>query len=227
MGTKGEPMTEYQDPNYKDPNYKISEEQTPAAESSATKNLASEDKDFAPNDRARLGGEEKINAVKNGGIIYLPVGPMKFILMCLCVPYHGYEIWWLYKNFVCQKERGGKIASPLWRLNLPLLYLRKLLEAMRDEGKPYGLDKELPIEKIMLYWCMLAVCLVFPAPASALGIFSFAPFIFVNKYLIKLNQAANPDQELNVKITPTNYLVIIAGGAYFAVNLYLNYFMHF
>jgi hypothetical protein len=171
--------------------------------------------------------EQQTPAAKNAGIIYLPVGPMKFTLMCLCVPFHGYEIWWLYKNFVCQKERGGKILSPLWRLNLPLLYLRKLLEAMRDEGKPYGIDKELPIEKIILYWCMLAVCLVFPPPASALGIFSFAPFIFVNKYLIKLNQAANPDLELDVKFTPANYLVIVIGGAYFAVNVYLNYFMHF
>jgi hypothetical protein len=133
--------------------------------------------------------EQQTPATENAGIIYLPVGPMKFTLMCLCVPFHAYEIWWLYKNFVCQKERGGKISSPLWRLNLPLLYLRKLLEAMRDEGKPYGLDKELPIEKIILYWCMLAVCLVFPPPASALGIFSFAPFIVVNQYLIKLNQA--------------------------------------
>jgi hypothetical protein len=171
--------------------------------------------------------EQQTPATENAGIIYLPVGPMKFTLMCLCVPFHAYEIWWLYKNFVCQKERGGKISSPLWRLNLPLLYLRKLLEAMRDEGKPYGLDKELPIEKIILYWCMLAVCLVFPPPASALGIFSFAPFIVVNQYLIKLNQAANPDLELDVKFTPTNYLVIVIGGAYFAVNVYLNYFMHF
>ena len=197
---------DFKDPDFKDPDYKISEQQTPAA--------------------ARLGREEEIKAVETG-IIYLPVGSMKFTLMCLCVPFHGYEIWWLYKNFVCQKERDGKILSPLWRLNLPLLYLRKLLEAMRDEGKPYGLDKELPIEKIILYWCMLAVCLVFPPPWSVLGIFSFVPFIFVNEYLIKLNQSANPDLKLDVKITPGNYLVIVLGGAYFALNLFLNYFMHF
>ena len=224
-------MSDYQDPDCKDPDLKvpdckISEQQTPAAKSQANQNLASEDKDLSPNPLARLDREEKIEAVKNAGIIYFPVGSTKFILMCLCVPFHGYEIWWLYKNFVCQKERGGKILSPLWRINLPLLYLRSLLEAMRDEGKPYGLDKELPIEKIILYWVMLILSLLcFPPPWSALGIFSFAPFIFVNKYLIKLNQLANPDLKPDIKFTLANYLVIAVGSAYLAVDIYVKYFM--
>ena len=111
--------------------------------------------------------------------------------MCLCVPFHGYEIWWLYKNFVCQKERDGKSLPALWRINLPLFYLRSLLEAMREEGKPYAIDKELPIEKVILYWAMLIVSLLcFPPPYSALGIVSFAPFLWVNAYSINQTKSA-------------------------------------
>jgi hypothetical protein len=214
MGRTGESMADYKNPDFKDPDLKvpdckISEQQTPATTSQANQNLASE-------------------AVKNAGIIYFPVGTKKFIVMCLCIPFHGYEIWWLYKNFVRQKERGGKIRSPLWRINLPFLYLRNLLEAMRDEGKPFDLNSELPIEKIILYWVMLIFCwLCFPPPWSILGIFSFVPFIFVNKYLIKLNQLANPDLKVDDKLRPFDFLVILVGGAYFAVDLYVKYMMHF
>jgi hypothetical protein len=222
-------MTNYSDPENKD-NYKNPPVELGNAALSAAPNLSannSESEEFLKTYMERLGREQKIAKVKNTGIIYLPVGSMKFTLMCLCVPFHGYEVWWLYKNFVCQKDRNGNMLSPMWRLNLPFLYMRKLLEAMRDEGKLYGLENELPIEKIILYWLILALCLVFPPPASILGTFSFAPFIFVNEYLIKLNKAANPDLKLNVNFTPSNYLVIIVGGAYFAINLYLNLFMHF
>jgi hypothetical protein len=220
-------MTDYKDPNFKDPDFKdpnckISEQQTPAAKRPADENSASEDKDFLPTYLAKLGREEKIKAVKNAGIIYLPVKSMKFALLCICVPYHGYEIWWLYKNFVCQKERQGNMLSPLWRVNLPLLYLRKLFEAMREEGKLYGLADQLPVEKIVLYWVLLFCCSFFPFPYGLLGDFSFAPFIFVNEYLIKLNGVANPDLKLDTRYTFANYLVIIVGGAYFAFHLYLN-----
>jgi hypothetical protein len=207
-------MAEYKDPNFKEIDLKVPEDTISEQQLPAAKNQISQD----------TGIEEPI---KNAGIIYFPVGSTKFILMCLCIPFHAYEIWWLYKNFVCQKERGGKIKSPLWRINLPLLYLRKLLEAMRDEGKPFGLENELPIEKIILYWVMLILCLFFPPPLSALGIFSFLPFIAVNKYLIKLNQAANPDLQLDVKFTASNYFALVVGGAYFALDLYVKYSLHF
>jgi len=162
----------------------------------------------------------------DGKIIYLPVGPTKFALLCMCVPFHGYEIWWLYKNFVCQKERSGKHSSPLWRVNMPILYLRKLLEGMREEGKPYGLSDQLPVEKIVFYWVMLLLCLLFPPPYSIIGTFSFAPFIVVNDYLVKLNKAANPDVKLDTSFSISDYLVIIIGGAYFFLNIYLNTFFH-
>lgn len=226
-------MTDYLDPHFKDPDLKVpncenSEQQTPAAKSQANQNLSSEDKDLTAKHLASMDREEKIEVGKNAEVIYFPVGPTKFILLCLCVPFHGYEIWWLYKNFVCQKERGGKILSPLWRINLPLLYLRSLLEAMRDEGKPYGIDKELPIEKIILYWVMLILCLLcFPPPWSALGIISFVPFIFVNKYLIKLNKLANPDLKPDIKFALADYVVIVVGGVYLAVDIYVKYFMRF
>ena len=95
---------------------------------------ANTEQDFATSYLARLNHEKHIADLKNKGIIYMPVGSMKFTLMCLCVPFHLYEFWWLYRNFVCQKERDGHMLSPMWRVNLPLLYLRKLLEAMRKEG---------------------------------------------------------------------------------------------
>jgi hypothetical protein len=201
----------------------------PADQKSADKisSEVNDDKDFATNYLARLNHEKKIEDLKNKGIIYMPVGSMKFTLLCLCVPFHGYEIWWLYRNFVCQKERDGNMLSPMWRVNLPLLYLRKLLEAMRKEGVLYGLDQELPVGKIVLYWVLLICCMLFPPPFGILGVFSFTPFIFVNEYLLKLNRVANPDLKLDEQITPANFLVIIVGGAYFALNIYLNYFMHF
>jgi hypothetical protein len=233
MGRTGETMAEYQNPDFKDPDLKVpdckfSEQQTPATSSQAIQNLASEENESTPHQIVGLEPEEKTQPTKNAGIIYYPVGTKKFVIMCVCIPFHGYEFWWLYKNFVCQKERGGKILSPLWRINLPFLYLRHLLEAMRDEGKPFDLDKELPIEKIILYWVMLIVAwLAFPPPWSVLGIFSFVPFIFVNKYLIKVNKLANPDLKLNDKLRPFDFLVILVGGAYLAVDLYVKYMIKF
>ena len=193
---------------------------------SASLNAPESDKEFLTGYMTKLAREQQIIKMRNKGIIYMPVGTMKFTLMCMCVPFHGYEFWWIYKNLVCQKERKGDLLSPMWRLNMLLLYLRSLLKGMQEEGVIYGLDKTLPIEKVILYWILLALCMLFPPPASIFGVFSFAPFIYVNDYLIKLNRVANPDLKLNEGFTLSNYLVIIVGGAWFALNMYLNYYIH-
>jgi len=177
------------------------------------------DADFTRDYLARLGDEQKIKQQKNAGLIYLPVGSLKFALLCVCMPFQAYLIWWLYRNFQIQVEREGKKFSPLWRINMILLYLRKLLEAMRSEGKLYGLTEALPVEKIVLYWVLLFCCSFFPAPYGLLGTFSFVPFIFVNEYLIKLNSVANPDLRIDNKYSFGDLLVIIFGGAFFAFNI--------
>jgi len=177
------------------------------------------DADFTRDYLAKLGVEQKIKQQKNAGLIYLPVGSLKFALLCVCMPFQAYLIFWIYRNLKIQVEREGRKFSPLWRIHMILLYLRKLLEAMRSEGKLYGLTEALPVEKIVLYWVLLACCGLFPAPYGILGAFSFVPFVFVNEYLIKLNKVANPDLPIDDKYSLGDFLVIICGGAFFAFNI--------
>jgi hypothetical protein len=203
-----------QRPPYQDPAHPESVNVSPAQ--------ADGDQNFGVDYLARLNHQKKIADQKNAGVIYHPVAPMKFTLLCICMPFHAYEIWWLYRQFVNQKDRQEKGLSPLWRVNIPLFYVRPLLNAMRDEGKLYGLEQNLPVEKIVLYWVLLIGCMLFPPPWGMLGTFTFAPFIFVNDYLIKLNKIANPDLALDTKYSVSDFIVIICGGAFFAFNVALS-----
>jgi hypothetical protein len=179
------------------------------------------DDEFLSNYLAKLSVEQRIAKERNKGIIYEPVGSIKFVLLCFCVPLHAYEIWWIYCNLVYQQKRNNDKSSPIWRVNMLLFYIRGLLNAMKDEGKLYGIENELAVEKIILYWCMLFLCSIFPPPAAILGMFSFAPLIYVNEYLIKLNKVANPDLPINSKITFSNWLIIIAGAGLFVFNTFV------
>jgi len=214
-----------QNPKFKDPakqeSINVSAGNSQNQNQSPGQTSGQSEAEFTRDYMARLEHEQKIVKQKNAGIIYQPVAPIKFTLLCICMPFHAYEIWWLYRQFVNQKERQEKGLSPLWRVNIPLFYVRPLLKAMRDEGKLYGIAEDLPVEKIVLYWVLLIGCMLFPPPWGILGIFTFAPFIYVNDYLLKLNRIANPDLQLDTKYSLADFIVIICGGAYFALNIYL------
>jgi hypothetical protein len=129
------------------------------------------------------------------------------IATCWCLSFY-LKVYW--GNCDVARNLEYILSWVSWVLLYCLSY--PLFRAIRKEGKKQNLSTSLAAGPLAMLWITpLLIGSLAQMPYSLVACLSFLPLLPVQKYVNELNLSVDPGCQMNDKLSPKNWLAIVAG----------------
>lgn len=141
---------------------------------------------------------------------YFAVSASKFVVMSLA-SFGIYGLYWLYENWVLEREHTGEDLSPLWRTFFSVVWIYSLLRRIRETATAAQVPSHWTAGVTTAAYLLITCALFLPDPYQVLSLLVVVPLVPVQRTVNRLNPVLAPAAPKNDTYTGMNVLLIVVG----------------
>ena len=127
------------------------------------------------------------------------------------VTFGVYDVYWIYKQWRCERARTGENLSPFWRTFFGPFFAFSLFRRINQAAEETGTGT-IAHQGYALAYLAFFITVRMPDPYWIISLFAFVPLIPVQSAATRINEALAPGSPLNNRYTLPNVAMIVIGG---------------